>query len=132
MPSSASAFSWTVCLVGGVMSALLLSGEKAAAQTPNQGGGLNMSLESSIVIEPEAPVEEQKKPAAIPHQSPEWQRMEQIEAQGGERADMSEALNKKLRVNPVIGGRRQAGNPRRPGDDVKRRLPFGLEFMREF
>ncbi len=58
--------------------------------------------------------------------------MEQIEAQDGKRADMSEALNKKLRVNPVIGGRRQAEIPYRPGDDVKRRLPFGWEYMREF
>ncbi|MEC8774646.1 MAG: hypothetical protein VXX79_07335 [Pseudomonadota bacterium] len=58
--------------------------------------------------------------------------MEQIEAQDGKRADMSEALNKKLRVNPVIGGRRQAENPYRPGVDVKRRLPFGWEYMREF
>ena len=58
--------------------------------------------------------------------------MEQIEAQDGKRADMSEALNKKLRVNPVIGGRRQAKNPYRPDDDVKRRLPFGWEVMREF
>lgn len=58
--------------------------------------------------------------------------MEQIEAQNGKRADMSEALNKKLRVNPLIGGRRPAGNPYRPGDDVKRRLPFDLEVVREF
>ncbi len=56
MPSSAFASSRTVCLVGGVMSGLRLQGEKAAAQTPNQGGGLYMSLESSIVIELDAPV----------------------------------------------------------------------------
>ena len=42
--------------VGGVISGLRLQGEKAAAQTPNQGGGLYMSLESSIVIELDAPV----------------------------------------------------------------------------
>ena len=30
--------------------------------------------------------------------------MKQIEAQDGKRADMSESLSKKLRVNPVIGG----------------------------
>jgi len=105
---------------------------QTTGETPGPGGGLNMSIESSAVIEPEKPAAEPPKPAADPRQSPEWQRMERIEAQGGERADMSEALNKKLSVNPVIGGRRQAGNPERPGDDVKRRLPFGLEFMREF
>ena len=56
MPSSAFASSRTVCLVSGVMSGLRLQGEKAAAQTPNQDGGLYMSLESSIVIELDAPV----------------------------------------------------------------------------
>ena len=56
MPSSAFASSRTVCLVSGVMSELRLQGEKAAAQTPNESGGLCMSLESSIVIELDAPV----------------------------------------------------------------------------
>ena len=42
------------------MSGLRLQGEMAAAQTPNQGGGLYMSLESSIVIELDAPVKDQK------------------------------------------------------------------------
>lgn len=56
MPSSAFASSRTVCLVGGAMSGLRLQGEKAAAQTPNQVGWLYMSLESSIVIELDAPV----------------------------------------------------------------------------
>ena len=55
MPSSAFASSRTVCLVGGVMKKYLQS-VKAAAQSPNQGGGLYMSLESSIVIELDAPV----------------------------------------------------------------------------
>ncbi len=56
MPSSAFASSRTVCLVGGVMLELQSTSEKAAAQTPNQGGGLYMSLGSSIVIELDAPV----------------------------------------------------------------------------
>lgn len=56
MPSSAFVSSRTVCLVGGVMSGLRLQSEKAAAQTPNQCGKLNMSLESNIVIELGAPV----------------------------------------------------------------------------
>ena len=56
MPSSAFASSRTVCLVGDVMSGLRFQGEKAAAQAPNRDGGLYMSLESSIVVELDAPV----------------------------------------------------------------------------
>ncbi len=78
MPSSAFASSRTVCLVGGVMSGLRLQGEKAAAQTPNQGGGLYMSLESSIVIELDAPVKDQKSRPRSPHSRPNgsgWSRL---------------------------------------------------------
>ena len=117
-----------------------MAGAPALSQTPAteapRSGGLNIIIDYGAAIERTAP--ENASPDATESERSEGpdqkqrRRLERIDAQGGERADFSRPARPNFQMNPVIGGRRQAGNPRRAGDDIQRRLPFGLEFMREF
>lgn len=115
---------------------IAISADTVHSQTAPFEGGLDMTIELHDALEPDRGEE---LPADPPSQddkqlrnSDKWRQMERIEAQGGERADLSRRTSKDVRMSPVVGGRRQAGNPERFGDDAKPRLPFGLEFMREF
>ena len=117
--------------------AVLICGD-AFGQTPtvDPPQGLDMTIDPRTVIDRD---EFEELPSAAEtdggddiYHSEKWRRMERIQAQGGERADMSRPASKNFKMNPVIGGRRQSGNPVRPGADAKPRLPFGLDFTREF
>jgi len=114
----------------------LASTVAVSAQNSPLGGGLDMTIKPSDALGAESeagrPAAEEEERKDVIRGSEKWRRMERIEAQGGERADLSKRSSRDVKMSPVIGGRRQAGNPERYGDDVKRRVPFGLEFMREF
>ena len=65
-------------------------------------------------------------------QSIKWTEMERIERQGGERADLSQkAPGSKLKLAPVLGNRRQAGNPLKYNQDVNKKA-VGLDFTLDF
>ena len=124
----------------------MLAAVSAAAQTAPQGGTtsgaaaprLDMIIDYQGIIEtsdPEATKrdqdQERRKQDKL-RQSIKWTEMERIERQGGERADLSQkAPGSKLKLAPVLGNRRQAGNPLKYNQDVNKKA-VGLDFTLDF
>ena len=134
-----------------ILSVAMLAAVSAAAQTAPQGGTmsggttpgaaaprLDMIIDYQRIIESSDPEagkraeEQQRRKQDKLRQSTKWTEMERIERQGGERADLSQkAPGGKFKLQPVLGHRRQAGNPAKYNQDLDKKS-VGLDFTLDF
>ena len=139
-----------------ILSVSMLAAVSAAAQAAPQGGTtsggttsggmtpgaaaprLEMIIDYQRIIESSDPEagkraeEQQRRKQDKLRQSTKWTEMERIERQGGERADLSrKAPGGKFKLQPVLGHRRQAGNPAKYNQDLDKKA-VGLDFTLDF
>ncbi len=119
-----------------ILSVAVAAGAAAAGEAKREKGlDLVIDYGAALDREPEA----RDRPRMWPRldvldrlrQSAKWRRMEIVEEQGGERADLSRRAAGKLKVAPVLGNRRQAGNPVRYNDDLNEKA-VGIDFTLDF
>jgi hypothetical protein len=122
--------------------ALVLGAASAGAQSADQmkapTRGLDTIIDYHAIIEDgdadSGKTEPPPPPQIIPdslRQSPKWWRMERIDEQGGERADLSRRTGPKTRFDPVLGHREQTGNPTKIDDDLDKKA-VGVDLKFEF
>lgn len=123
-----------------VMAISMIAAGQTLAQTAPSGapvGRFDLIIDHQKIIEQGAAEsdtragQDERRAKQKLRQSKKWTEMERIEQQGVERLDLSQKAPGKLQLEPVLGNRRQAGNPVKHNEDLDKKS-VGIDFTLDF